>query len=135
VAPVVDGKRRFSSPGEPILHTRHFLSGGMAYCQRRSAGLVYNLFFGLLFGQRQQTRPFVVMAMVSLLLAMRPILQWRNARALLSTPEPVALMVQRLYPELSLSSDQIAIPLPSLLLYYWAPFYASVRVWARFVDG
>lgn len=74
-----------------------------------------------------------MMAMVSLLLAMGPILQWRNARTLLSASEPVALMAQRLYPELSLPSDQIAIPLPGLLLYYWAPFYASVRVWARFV--
>lgn len=88
---------------------------------------------GLLFGQRQQTRPFVFMALVSLLLAMGPILQWHNARFLLSVPEPIAPTVQRLYPEISLPPDRVAVPLPGLFLYYWMPFFASVRVWARFV--
>lgn len=77
-------------------------------------------------------RAFLVMGAVALVLALGITLQWNNARVTLPAAPFVAGTLQRLYADIALPPGRMAIPLPGLLLYRWLPFYASMRVWARF---
>lgn len=89
--------------------------------------------YGIVFGKRAYKRPFVIMGMVALVLAMGLFLRWNNVRVTLPAAPFIANSMQHLYPDIPLPSDRIAIPLPGLLLYHLLPFYASMRVWARFM--
>ena len=80
----------------------------------------------------REKRPFLIMGIISLILAMGPILQWNNSRVLITVPPIIAAAVQKLYVGFNLPPGKIAVPLPGLLLYHLLPFYAAIRVWARF---
>jgi hypothetical protein len=79
-----------------------------------------------------QTRAFIAMAALSLLLAMGTTLHWNGQRV----EVPVSQTVERLYHSLNLgvapASGHTPVPLPGLLLYKVLPLYDSIRVWSRF---
>lgn len=88
---------------------------------------------GLFTAKWRQTRPFLTLAFISLILAMGLTLHWGGSRVLLDAPPRLAALMQQLYSGIPLPPEQIAVPLPGLFLYRFVPFYASMRVWARFM--
>lgn len=87
---------------------------------------------GLLRAPWRQSRPFVVMGLVSLVLGLGPALRWRGRPVALNLPSWLARPLAALAPELSAAAGPVAVVLPGLLLYRWLPLYSSLRVWARF---
>lgn len=87
---------------------------------------------GIVFVKEKPQRAFLAMGTVALILALGSTLQWNNAQVTLPAAPPIAGILQRFYADIPLPPGRMAIPLPGLFLYHWLPFYASMRVWARF---
>jgi hypothetical protein len=79
-----------------------------------------------------QVRPFVAISLISLVLALGLTLYWNGHQVLLAVPETVERLYKLLYWGPPLPEGNIALPLPGLLLHRIVPFYASMRVLARF---
>ncbi|MFO7537474.1 MAG: hypothetical protein R6X32_05365 [Chloroflexota bacterium] len=89
---------------------------------------------GLFKAKRTKTKPFLVLAFISLLLAMGTTLYWQGSQVQISNVTPgTAQMFARIAPGMLLPEAHAAIPLPGLLLYRFLPFYDAIRVWARFL--
>ena len=112
-------KEKFVVQGE-----QHFVSVGYA-------ALILAI-IGLRVTPWEKNRPIVLMALTSLIFGMGLTLHWHNSRVLLSVPTGTADFFKPLFGDISLLPNQIAIPLPSLFLYHLVPFFAAMRVWARF---
>ncbi len=80
----------------------------------------------------RQTRPFVVMGLLAFVLSLGATLRWRGERVLVNAPPWLIRLAQPLTRDLVLPDGQLPILLPNVLLYYTVPFYASLRVWARY---
>lgn len=78
-------------------------------------------------------RPFVAISLISLVLALGLTLYWNGHQVLIAVPETVERLYKLLYWGPPLPEGTIAVPLPGLLLHRIVPFYASMRVLARFV--
>lgn len=87
---------------------------------------------GLLASPRRQSRPFLVMGLISLVLGLGPALRWRGQPLVLNLPPWLSRPLAALAPELSPVAGPVAVLLPALLLYRWLPLYSSLRVHARF---
>ncbi|MEZ4540820.1 MAG: hypothetical protein R3C43_12685 [Chloroflexota bacterium] len=87
---------------------------------------------GLLTTPWRQTRPFIVMGLISVVLGMGLTFRWRGERVLIPAPAWVNAIISPLIVGLPLPAGQIPIVLPGMLFYHWLPFYSSLRVWARF---
>lgn len=87
---------------------------------------------GLFVTPWRQTRPFIIMGLISIVLGLGLTLRWRGERVLIAAPVWVESIISPLLEGISLPSGQIPIVLPGLLFYHWLPFYSSLRVWARF---
>jgi len=104
--------------------------------EQNAVAVGYTAFFlaivGGVFVKAPYKRAFLAAGGIALILALGPLLQWNNARVTLPAPLFVADFFQKFYADVLLPPGRIAIPLPGLLLYRLLPFYASMRVWARF---
>lgn len=80
----------------------------------------------------KRTRPFVAVGIIALILAMGMTFYWNGQRVLLSGIPYADQIAAFLYADLNLPPGHLAIPLPGLLFYKFVPFYASMRIWARF---
>lgn len=87
---------------------------------------------GMLKLPTTQSKPFISMAAVSLILGMGTTLHWNSQRVEISAPRVVEQVYQRLNLSITPAGGHIVIPLPGLLLYRFLPFYDAMRVWARF---
>jgi hypothetical protein len=109
----------------PITGERDIVSVGIA---ATSIALM-----GLLVTSWRVTRPFVMMALTGLVLGMGLTLRWRGEMVLMNIPSELTRLWLPLMNGLEWSTGQSPIPLPSLLLYHYLPFYSSMRAWARFI--
>ncbi len=92
---------------------------------------------GLLATPGRQTRPLVVMGLVSFVLGLGPVLRWRGLRVELAVPPVVPpRLANVLTPFLrdvrGLAPGRVPVLLPDFVLYYVLPFYDSVRTWSRY---
>jgi len=79
-------------------------------------------------------RPFGLLIILSLVLAMGTTLHWQDQRVVLRLPGVLARGYAWLTGWLTLEiTEEPAIPLPGLLLAKYLPFYASMRAWPRFM--
>ncbi len=79
-----------------------------------------------------QTKPFVAVAALALILAMGTTLHWRGQRVELESPRFILSAYEGL--DLDLTNEGVPILLPDALLHKFLPFYSSLRVWSRY-DG
>lgn len=83
---------------------------------------------------RESTRSAIVLVSLSIILAMGTTLHWNHQRILVELPPSLAKLYGSLTKWLTIVvTDEPAIPLPGLLLARLVPFYAAMRVWARFM--
>ena len=88
---------------------------------------------GLLTAPWRQTRPLVVMGLISFILGLGPTLRWRGQRVEVALPSRLAGALAPLLRDLgALPPGRVPILLPDFLLYYALPFYSAIRVWSRF---
>ena len=88
---------------------------------------------GLLTAPWRQTRPLVVMGLISFVLGLGPTLRWRGQRVEVAVPPRLADALAPLLRDVrDLAPGHVPILLPDFLLYYALPFYSSIRVWSRF---
>jgi hypothetical protein len=94
--------------------------------------------------RNKAVRAFTGLSVIFAILALGTTLHWGNARVYLPAPAPVeriftagmGILTKRLalYPISSYSlraEGAIYIPLPTLLLYLYLPFFNAMRVWTR----
>ncbi len=79
-------------------------------------------------------RPFGLLILCSVILAMGTTLHWQDQRVVLRLPGALARGYWWLTGWLTVEvSGELAIPLPGLLLAKYLPFFASMRAWPRFM--
>lgn len=83
-------------------------------------------------GQRRIVRSLLVAAVVSFVLGLGPFLRWRGQLVEVGAPDLLVHSLSTLLGNLTSREGTIPVPLPGLLLYKFVPFYASMRVWARY---
>lgn len=96
-------------------------------------------------GQEKTRRVYVWIVVVFFILALGTTLHWKNSRVYIAVPGWVervftvgmSVLTKRLavYPISSYTlrvEGAIYLPLPTLLLYLYLPFFSGMRVWARF---
>lgn len=87
---------------------------------------------GILKTRRDQTRPFVAMAAISLILAMGTTLHWNAHRVEIAASPSIERIYRTLDLGIGLPGGHVAIPLPGMLLHRLLPLYSSMRAWTRF---
>ena len=88
---------------------------------------------GLLTAPWRQTRPLVVVGLISFVLGLGPTLRWRGQRVEVAVPPRLANALAPLLRDVrELAPGRVPILLPDFVLYYALPFYSAIRVWSRF---
>lgn len=96
-------------------------------------GAIFLAAVGLLTTPWRQTRPLVVMGLISFVLGLGPTLRWHGRRVEVAVPPRLADAVAPLLRDLrGLAPSHVPILLPDFMLYYVLPFYSAIRVWSRF---
>lgn len=83
-------------------------------------------------GRHSLRWPLIAAALAAAGVALGTTLHWGGQRVLLPESAPLRLLNRLLLADLALPTGQVAIPLPSALLYRFVPFFDALRVFARF---